>query len=116
MACKTYLNKILILQKRALRLLYFADWHDHAVPLFLESNALPITFPYYESVSALIHDITNNKAPVNMSNLFQKTSYIHSYNTRSPTSETFYVKSFRLKTQNSSLSRLGVKLWSKIPS
>ena len=39
-----YLNKILILQKRALRLLYFADWHDHAIPLFLEADLLPITF------------------------------------------------------------------------
>ena len=30
---KTHLNKILILQKRALRLVYFADWYDHATPL-----------------------------------------------------------------------------------
>ena len=34
-----------------------------------------------ESISALMHDINNNKAPVNMSNLFQKTCHIHSYNT-----------------------------------
>ena len=52
-ACKTYLNKIPILQKRALRFLYFADWHDHAIPLFLEVNVLP----YYESVSTLMLDI-----------------------------------------------------------
>ena len=38
------------LQKRAPRLLYFADWHDHAkITLFLEANVLPITFLYYES-------------------------------------------------------------------
>ena len=36
--CKTYLNKILILQKRALRLLYLAGWHDHAIPLILETK------------------------------------------------------------------------------
>ena len=115
-ACKTYLNKILILQERALRLLYFADLHDHAIPLFLEANVLPITFLHYESVSALMHDINNNKAPVSMSNLFQKTSNIHSYNTRSSTSGKFYVKSSRLEILNSSFSRLGVKLWYKIPS
>ena len=63
-----------------------------------------------------MHDINNNKAPVNMSNLFQKTSNIHSYNTRSSTSGKFYVKSFRLQIQNNSFSRLGVKLWYKIPS
>ena len=97
-------------------MLYFADWHDHAIPLFLEANVLPITFLYYESVSALMHDTNNNKAPVNMSILFQKTSNIHSYNTRSSMSGKFYVKSSRLEIQNNSFSRLGVKLWNKIPS
>ena len=114
--CKTYLNKILILQKRALRLLYLAAWHDHAIPLFLETNVLPITFLYYESVSTLMHDINNDKAPANMLNLFQKTCNIHSYNTRSSTSRKFHVKSSRLKKQNNSLSRLGVKLWNMITS
>ena len=114
--CKTYLNKILILQKRALRLLYLAAWHDHAIPLFLETNVLPITFLYYESVSTLMHDINNDKAPANMLNLFQKTCNIHSYNTRSSTSGKFHVKSSRLKKQNNSLSWLGVKLWNMITS
>ena len=113
-ACKTYLNKILILQKRALRLLYFTDWHEDAIPLFLEANVLPITFLYYESVSTLMYDINNCKAPTNMLNLFQKTSNIHSYNTRSSTSGKFFVKSSRLEIQNNSFSRLGVKLWNKI--
>ena len=114
-ACTTYLNKILILQKRALRLLYFADWHDPAIPLFLEANVLPITFLYYESVSTLMEDINNNKALTNMLKLFHKTSSIHSYNTRSSMSEKFYVKSSRLEIQNNSFSRLGVKLWNEIP-
>ena len=89
-ACKNCLNKILILQKRALRLLYFADWRDHAIPLFLKANVLPTTFLYYESVSSLMHDINNDKAPANMLNLFQKTSNIPSYNTRLSTSEKFW--------------------------
>ena len=37
-ACKTYLNKILILQKRALPLFFFTNWHKHAIPLFLEAT------------------------------------------------------------------------------
>ena len=47
------------------------------------------------------------KPQQNMLKLFQKTSNIHSYNTRSSRSGKFYVKS--------SFSRLGVKLWNKIP-
>ena len=50
-----------------------------------------------------------------MLNLFQKTSNIHSFNTRSSTSGKFYVKSSRLEIQNNSFSRLGVKQWNKIP-
>ena len=49
------LTKIQILQKRALRLVYFADWHDHAMP-----DALPTTFLYHESVLASMQDINNN--------------------------------------------------------
>ena len=90
-------------------------WRDHAIPLFLETNVLLITFLYYESVSALVHNINNDKAPANMSNVFQKTSNIHSYNTRSSTSRTFYVKISRVEIQNNSFSRLRVKLWNEIP-
>ena len=60
------------------------------------------------------HSINNGKAPTNMLKLFQKTSNIHSYNTRSSTSGKFFVKSSRLEIQNNSFSRLGVKLWNKI--
>ena len=63
-----------------------------------------------------MYDINNGKAPTNMLKLFQKTSNIHSYNTRSSTSGKFFVKSSRLEIQNnSSVSQLGVKLWNKIP-
>lgn len=33
--------KILILQKRALRMVYFADRRDHAIPFFVDANILP---------------------------------------------------------------------------
>ena len=62
-----------------------------------------------------MHDINNNKASANTLNIFQKTSSIHSYNTRSSTSGKFYVKSSRLKIQDNYFSRLGVKLWNEIP-
>ena len=77
-AGKMYLNKILILQKRALRLLFFADVRDHAIPLFLEANVLPITFLYHECVASLMYDINSNNAPINMLHLFKETSSVHS--------------------------------------
>ena len=41
-ASKTNLNKILVLQKRALRLIYFINKREHAIPLFIKANILPV--------------------------------------------------------------------------
>ena len=46
-AVNIYLNKVLILQKRALRLMYFADSKVHSAPLFVNSRTLPVTMLYY---------------------------------------------------------------------
>ena len=62
-----------------------------------------------------MYDINNDKAPANMLSLFQETSYINSYNTRSSMSGKSDVKSSRLEIQNNYFSRLGVKVWNKIP-
>ena len=48
-ASKNYLNKIVVLQKRVLRLIYFVDRNDHAIPLFVNAKILPFTFLYYEA-------------------------------------------------------------------
>ena len=65
-ASKTSLNKILILQKKVLCMMYFRDIREHAIPLFIDTDILPV--------------------------IFIKTSTIHSYNTRSSTLEIFTLK------------------------
>ena len=55
-ASKTNINKILFLPKRALRLIYFTERNEHAIPLFIDSKTLPLNFLYYESVCSLMHD------------------------------------------------------------
>ena len=50
-ASNAYLNKILVLQKWVLHLIYFADRREHAIPLFVKAKILPVTFLYYEVVS-----------------------------------------------------------------
>ena len=57
-AWKTYLDKILILQKCALRLIYSANRQDHAIPLFVKVKVLPLNFLYHESVLNLMHNLT----------------------------------------------------------
>ena len=115
-ASNAYLNKILVLQKRVLRLIYFIDGREHAIPLFAKAKILPVTFLYYEAVSKLMLDVHNQSAPINIVKLFTKTSHIHTDNTRSSKSQLFSTKYCRLNLQKKAFSRVGVKIWNKIPN
>ena len=47
-AASSNLNKILILQKWALRLMYFSDRRIHAIPLFVRFGVLPLNMLYFK--------------------------------------------------------------------
>ena len=79
-AAETHLHKLLVLQKRA-------KPRTHAVPLFLETKQLPISFLLFEQMSLLMYDVHNNLAPDNIKNMFTKLSSVHSYRARSVTNE-----------------------------
>ena len=114
-ACKTFLDQILFLQKRALRLIYFAETNDHAIPFFVNAKILPLQSLYYESVCSLMYDVNKNTAPDNILKLFSRISSVHTYNTRASTSEHFYTKESRLNVERNAFSRVGVKIWHGIP-
>ena len=76
-AANIHLNKILILQKRALQLMYFADSKAHSAPLFVHSRILPVTMLYYRLVSSMMHDINNHCVPSNISMLFTHSEQVH---------------------------------------
>lgn len=114
-ALNTHLNKIVTLQKRALRLMYFVDYKSHSVPLFLNSGILPVKLLYFKSVASLLHDVDNRHAPPNISNLFTRSKQIHSYPTRSAIAGNFYVEMSRTNQRLLSFSRIGTKIWNGIP-
>ena len=102
LASKTYLTKILVLQKRALRFIFSVERCEHAVPLFIHADILPLNFLYFKSVCCLMHDVQNRKVPNNILNLFSDTASIHSYNTRSSSANKFYIKKSWLEIQKKS--------------
>ena len=114
-ALNTHLDKIVTLQKRALRLMYFVDYKSHSVPLFLNSGILPVKLLYFKSVASLLHDVDNRHAPPNISNLFTRSKQIHSYPTRSAIAGNFYVEMSRTNQRLLSFSRIGTKIWNGIP-
>ena len=112
---KTNLKRILTLQKRALRLIFLENKREHAIPLFVRANILPVDMLYYKSMSFLMHDINCKTVPSKLLDLFTRTESVHSYNTRSASAGRFYIKHSRLKQQSHSLSRIGCKIWNGLP-
>jgi len=114
LASKSYLTKLWVLQKRVFRSIFSAERCEHAVPLFIHGNILPLNFRYFLSVCCVMHDVRNRKVPNNTLNLFSDTTTIvsiYSYNTRSSSANKFYIKKSRLEIQKRAFSRAGARLW-----
>ena len=109
-AAPTNLEKILILQKRALRLIHFKPFRFPAVPLLKLSNALPLNFRYFKTICLIMHDILKNVSPPNVSNSFTYSSKVHHHNTRFSAAGTFYIKHSRTGHKKSYFSRIGAKI------
>ena len=112
---KTHLTKILLLQKKVTRFIFFTNRKVHAIPLFIDANILPIRFLYFKSVFYLMHDIHTNSAPSKIVNLFSQTLSIHEYNTRSSSKNNMYIKQFNLKKLRQAAPIFGAKVWNEIP-
>ena len=67
---------------------------------------------FHESVSTFLQLVV---APALIQNLFSHVSDIHSYNTRSATTNKFCVMSSSLEQLKNSFSRFGVRLWNALP-
>ena len=111
---KVHRTKLLTLQKRALRLMYFADYKSHAIPFFISSRLLPLDMLYFKSVAVMMHDVSNNLTPPNIFNLFTHQADIYPYETRSSQRGDYFLKRSRIDIQKRSFSRIGVKIWNSI--
>ena len=116
-AAPTNLEKILILQKRALRLIHFKPFRFPAVPLLKLSNVRPLNFRYFKTICLInMHDVSKNVSPPNVSNSFTYSSKVHHHNTRFSAAGNFYIKHSRTDHMKNSFSRIGAKIWNSIPN
>ena len=89
---------------------------EHTIPLFINAKILPLNVLYYKTLAELTQDLNTASATINIHNLVTKTLSVHSYNTRSSTSENVSIKASRLEIQKDAFSRMGAKLGNEIPS
>ena len=114
-AAKCHIDKILKLQKRAIRLIYSAYYRPHAIPLFQSASILPINLLYIKSISILMYDISKTNVPPNISAMFTSLEKIHEYNTRSSSMKNFYVKYTGSDLQKRFFANTGARVWNVVP-
>ena len=76
-------NKVILLQKRAIRIIFKSDYLEHTDPLFKDLEILKCTDQYIVTLSGMLWDYDHKKLPSSLSTWFTKIS--HRYKTRNAT-------------------------------
>jgi hypothetical protein len=80
-ASKSVLNRTIILQKRAVRLINRATYNSHTEPLFIHVKILKLNDQYEYEVALFMYDYVTNKLPISFHNVYRNTSKFYSYHT-----------------------------------
>ena len=78
---KSYINKILLLQKRVIRLIAGVNRRTHCKPFFDSLCILPVDQVYSYNVSLFMYKYHHGKLS-QIFNIFEKNSSVHNYDTR----------------------------------
>ena len=111
--CKTYLDKLIKLQKWAIRTVSKSQYRSHTQPLFTKHNVLTVTDMHTLDLGVFMFKSSINDLPTGFDNFFMKRSEIHKYSTRN-------VNDLNLTKNNKSFSDHGVRtkgpiLWNSLP-
>ena len=110
-ATNNYLNKIVILQKRIIRIVCGVNRTTHSEPLFNRLSVLTLSKLYMYNIGLLMYKHHHNQLP-QILNLFLLNSDIHSHNTRS--AGMLHVPKFNTEFGKRSFRFQAVKIWNDI--
>ena len=88
---KTTLQPIFILQKRAMRLITFSRFDEHASPLFKSLEIIKFLELVTFHLAIFMYKYHNQLLPSVFNSFFTKISQIHTYNTRLGAKQSYYL-------------------------
>ena len=113
-AFSTYLDRIIKLQKRVVRIIMSCSYTSHTTPLFFSLKYLKFSDLYLYEVCIFMYLCMNNLIPISLSELFCLNSSIHSYPTRNASS--FHLPLIRTQLFQRTIFYKGPVLWNSMPS
>ena len=105
----SYIHRILLLQKKAMRVICNTSWMSHTDILFYENSILKINDLYQYNLGQFMYQLNNNVLPSVFNLIFNKNKTIHKYPTRQ--SDEFHLPLTRTILARSIFTYAGPKLW-----
>ena len=87
-----YIERIFILQKKALRAISFSDFNAHSSPILKDLKILSVRDMFTLQIYFLMWDLDHDILPESLSSHFIKRSQIHNHQTRQVTSNKYDIK------------------------
>ena len=109
----TKINSILLLQKRALRVVTNSHYLSNSEPLFHQLKRLKINDIHTFQTAIFMHKYTFNQLPQSFYNFFTLNSNIHSYPTRR--SSDYHLENPKIVLAQKSLKHHGPDVWNSLP-
>ena len=106
---KSLVDRIFILQKRAIRIITNSHFLSHTDKLFKKLNILKIQDLYSFQVACFMYKYSKNLLPPLFDDYFILNRCINSYETRN--SDKFYIPFYRYKLSRSTIRFIGPKIW-----
>ena len=108
-ACKVDLNRLVKLQKRAVRIISNSSYLCHTKPLFEKFNMLNVNQLFNKELGIFMYKYYKGLLPCSFNNMFIDMKTIHNYNTRGK--DNYRHDVHRL----TSVLSLGPRLWNSLP-
>jgi hypothetical protein len=108
---KSYLNKIIIMQKNAIRIVAKAKYNAHTDPLFIELKLLKLEDLQKLKLSKYMFALNKGLLPSPLTNMIAMNRDVHTHNTRNY----LHVEQRRTRLASNSLRHMGPLVWYKTP-
>ena len=110
---QTFLDKLLLLQKKSLRIICHTAFLSHTDPLFFENKILKIKDLYLYNLGQFMFNYDNKNLPNIFETMFPRNQSVHNYPTRR--SNEFHLPFFRTLLAQNTFIYDGPKFWNSLP-
>ena len=110
----TYLNKLKLLQNKAIRIVTFSHMSTSSKPLYIKSNILPLPKLFKFEVAKIVYFYKFNLLRKIFNNYFSYAKFCHSRTTRFSLNNHLTIPLFKSNRTQRSIKYIGPKIWNSI--